>query len=50
MISLDWCHQGLPGDGRDHTGARKCPQNNPWGVVNSASKKIIAYTILFTSN
>jgi hypothetical protein len=31
--------QGLPEDGRDHAGARKRPQNNPWGVVNSARKK-----------
>jgi hypothetical protein len=31
--------QGLPGDKRDRTGARKCPQNDPWGVVNSARKK-----------
>jgi hypothetical protein len=22
--------QGLPGDGRDHAGACKFPQNNPW--------------------
>jgi hypothetical protein len=28
--------QGLPGG----TGARKCPQNDPWGVVNSARKKM----------
>jgi predicted TIM-barrel fold metal-dependent hydrolase len=25
--------------GRDRAGARKCPQNDPWGVVNSARKK-----------
>jgi hypothetical protein len=27
----------LPGD--DRTGARKRPQNDPWGMVNSAHKK-----------
>jgi hypothetical protein len=32
-------HQGLPGDGRDHAGARKRPQNDPWGVVSSSRKK-----------
>jgi hypothetical protein len=32
--------QGLPGDGCDRTGAHKRPQNDPWGVVNSARKKI----------
>jgi hypothetical protein len=31
--------QGLPGDGRNHAAARKCPQNDPWVVVNSARKK-----------
>jgi hypothetical protein len=31
--------QGLPGDEHDRAGARKFPQNNPWGVVNSARKK-----------
>jgi hypothetical protein len=31
--------QGLPGDGRDRAGARKHPQNDPWGMVNSARKK-----------
>jgi hypothetical protein len=24
--------QGLPGDGRNRTGTRKRPQNDPWGV------------------
>jgi hypothetical protein len=32
--------QGLPGDGRDRAGACKCPQNDPWAMVNSACKKI----------
>jgi hypothetical protein len=35
--------QGLPGDGPDRAGARKCPQNNLWGVVNSARKKLIFF-------
>jgi hypothetical protein len=30
-----YIYQGLPGDGRDRAGARKCPQNDPWGVVRS---------------
>jgi hypothetical protein len=33
--------QGLPGDGRDHAGARKRPQNDPWVMVNTARKKNI---------
>jgi hypothetical protein len=37
---IPYWHQGLPGDGRDHAGARKRSQNNPWGVVNSARKHI----------
>jgi hypothetical protein len=32
---MDITLQGLPGDGI----ARQCPQNDPWGVVNSARKK-----------
>jgi hypothetical protein len=34
--------QGLPGDGRVRAGARKHPQNDPWGVVNSARKEIVS--------
>jgi hypothetical protein len=32
-------NRGLPGDGHDRAGTRKRPQNNLWGVVNSARKK-----------
>jgi hypothetical protein len=46
--------QGLPGDGHDRASACKHPQNDPWGVVNSArknlKKKMEVNNILFTSN
>jgi hypothetical protein len=31
--------QDLPGDGCDCAGARKHPQNDPWGVVNISARK-----------
>jgi hypothetical protein len=40
-------HQGLLGDGCDRAGACKRPQNDPWGVVNSARKKKLFYYIFF---
>jgi hypothetical protein len=42
MVPID---QGLPGDGRDHTGARKMVRG-AWGVVNSARKKKYIYIFL----
>jgi hypothetical protein len=39
---------GLPGDGHDRASAGTCkrPQNDPWGVVNSARKKKILNSLL----
>jgi hypothetical protein len=34
---MNW--EGLRGDGCDCAGARKRPQNDLWGVVNSARKQ-----------
>jgi hypothetical protein len=39
--------QGLPGDGHDCAGTRKCPQNDPWGVVNSSRKKKYIFNYFF---
>jgi hypothetical protein len=37
----DMEHQGLPGDKCNCAGTLRRPQNNPWGVVNSARRKKI---------
>jgi hypothetical protein len=37
-VFLDFSEQVVPRNGRNHTSARKRPQKNPTGVVNSAPK------------